>query len=114
MAGDINVKKTSSKDSCVCSAASPKGKIGAIALKALKMLSLSEGKTEKEYAVANFIRMQSIDCFSVQAQSVKQDEVLKNMRDKVSRTGSVYKGKVSMDMLEYTANCLGKKLKDIK
>ena len=82
-------------------------KVAAIADKALQ--KLSEGVSAHE--VANYIRGQSIDCFSVEAQSERRDDILASMKKSVCTKDKKSRG-VTLDTLKKVADNLGKTIDD--
>ena len=89
---------------CESNEKSKEKKIATIADKAMRRLS--EGMSAHE--VANYIRGQSISCFSVTAQSARQDDILAKMKELLGT--KKYPG-VTLKNLEEVANNLGKSLK---
>ncbi|MBN3033720.1 MAG: hypothetical protein JW873_06460 [Candidatus Saganbacteria bacterium] len=81
-----------------------KEKIDTIADKALQ--KLSAGKSGSE--VADYVRKRSIVCFSVTAQSVRQDDILDQMKEKLAANPKKYPGVTQRNIGEVASN-LGRK-----
>ena len=78
-------------------------KVAVIADKALQ--KLSEGVSAHE--AANYIRGQSVGCFSVEAQSERRDDILASMKKSICVKDKKSRG-VTLDTLKKVADNLGK------